>query len=302
MRTAALLSSALLLLSNGALASDATADPAQPSAASVEAPPPPVSRPQVDDDDAHAQPSAAAIVPPVLLEPPRLEHPLPPEEARALGPATVVVLVTVGIDGTPSDPSVVEDASHPDARLREAALRAASEARFQPATRGGEPLAVRLPFELTFEPPPLPEPPLVDGVALDVASALDESAAVRPFDPTALGQSLAVAGALVLGASVLFTTFSGVTSLDNATREEELAKTPAELANAEKTRAFGTMMLIPFAGPFLALPSAPDASTSLFSALGGAAHVAGAALLIAGGALVSAPLWWPAPQPADAHE
>lgn len=245
--------------------------------------------------------SPAAIVPPVLVEPPTLTHPLPAEEARALGPARVVVVVTVGVDGAVSDLAIVEGSSHADPRLRDAALQAAHTARFQPATRDGAPVVVRLPFELTFEPPPAPEPPFVDGVALSAEAALSPSSA-PPFDFPALGQSLAVGGALVLGASLLFTTFSGVTALDNAARQEELAKTPADVTAAETTRAFGTTLLIPFAGPFIALASAPDASTSLFTGLGGVAHLAGAGLLVAGGALLLAPLFLDPSAPPQAAE
>lgn len=245
----------------------------------------------------------AAVVPPSLLAAPALVHPLPSDEAHALGPASVVVLITVGADGQVTDAAVVDKDSHPDPRLREAALAAAKEARFQPATRGGEPLVVRLPFELTFEPPLAP--PLVDGVEVAATALAPGSAdydAGVPFDAATLGQSLLVGGALVLGASLLFTTFSGVTALDDATRQAELAKTDTETAAADKTRAFGTALLIPFAGPFLALPNTPDASTTLFTSLGGAAQVAGATVLVAGAALFAWPLFAGEAEPAAVVE
>ncbi len=268
---------------------------------------PAVPAPEGVADEAAVPAPDDVIVPPALLERPALVNPLPDEEARALGAAVVVLLVTVDTGGRVADAAVVEEASHPDERLRKAALAAAKQARFEPATRGGQPLTVSLPFELTFEPPPLP---VVDGVGIatrplpPLGAQLDEEAVV---DVAALGRSLVVGGALVLGAGLLFTTFSGVTALDDAARQEELAKTSAETAAAEATRAFGTALLVPFAGPFLALPSTPDASTALFTSLGGAAQLAGAALVVVGSGLWLWPLFAGAPSdsvaealPADA--
>lgn len=246
-------------------------------------------------------PAPSAITPPALVTAPTLVNPLPVDEARALGPATVIVLVTVGEDGSVQDASVVEDGSHEDGRLRDAALAAVHETRFTPAMRDGAPLVVRLPFELTFQPPPPAAPPLLEGLSLDVAAPAGD--ADRPaLDLPALGQSLLVGGALMAGAGLLFTTFSGVTALDNATRQDELAKTADERSAAETTRAYGTALLIPVAGPFLALPSSPDASSALFTALGGATHVAGLALLLTGGALALSPLWLGDEEPQTAAE
>lgn len=296
MRLLHLSSCLLLLCSGGALANTAgdegppAGEVADADAHEVTPDPPSAEPPPAHDEHTREQVDAQTIVPPVLVEAITVEHPLPVDEARALGPARVVVLLTVGVDGAVSDLGVVEEASHPDPRLREAALAAARRARFQPATRGGEALAVRLPFEIAFQPPPEAALPVLDGITLDAAHDLGDESATRPLDLVGLGQSVAVGGALVLGASLLFTTFSGVTALDDAARQEELAKTAAETAAAKSSHAFGTLMLIPFAGPFLAIPSSPDASTTLFAALGGAAHVAGAALLATGGALLLTPL------------
>lgn len=255
-----------------------------PPSALAETPKPAGDEPQLGAEETE-------IVPPSLLEQPALVHPLSDADARALGPARVVVLVTVDVDGGVSDAAVLEEASHPDARLRGAALDAAKAARFQPATRAGKALTVRLPFALTFEPPVAP--PVVDGVGASAPAftpAGEELDADAPFDTVALAHSLVVGGALVLGASLLFTTFSGVTALDDASRQEELAKTDAEVAAANKTRTFGTTLLLPLAGPFLALPSTPDASTALFTSLGGTAQVAGVALIVTGASLWAWPL------------
>lgn len=268
----------------------------------LQAPAPSADAPSVSDPAAaapadgapasEAQPPAAstgAITPPSLVSSPTLVNPLPPDEARAVGPATVVVLVTIGEDGAVQEATVLDEPSHPDERLREVALSAAREARFSPALRDGAPLVVRLPFELVFQPPPPAAPPLVDGLSLEVGAPAGVPG--DTLDRAALGRSLVVGGALMLGAGLLFTTFSGVTALDNATRQDELAKSADERAAAEATRAYGGAMLIPVAGPFLALPNSPDASTALFSALGGATHIGGLALLLTGGALALSPLF-----------
>ncbi len=77
----------------------------------------------------------------------------------ATGDATVVVLVTVGIDGAVDDVKVAAG----DEPFATAAVSAARTWTFDPATRDGKPVASRIKMEISFHPPVLeetpPEPP-----------------------------------------------------------------------------------------------------------------------------------------------
>lgn len=90
------------------------------------------------------------VLPPVLLAQAELRY--PPEAGAEVG--DVVVMVTVGVDGTVLDGAVQ---SGPEV-FHAAALEAARSLRFTPATRDGRPVEVRLPASFHFAPPPPPEP------------------------------------------------------------------------------------------------------------------------------------------------
>lgn len=86
------------------------------------------------------------------LIPPRLTHfedPVYPEKAKSSGLAAVVELkITVGLDGTVSDPEVIEPQGH---GFDEAATTAALKLRFSPALLGGKAQKVRIGFRFIFE-------------------------------------------------------------------------------------------------------------------------------------------------------
>ncbi|MCK6535581.1 MAG: TonB-dependent receptor [Polyangiaceae bacterium] len=77
-----------------------------------------------------------------------------PEDAR--GDATVVLELVIADDGEVRDVTVISG----EAPFSEVAARSAFRWRFEPARRGGKPLASRIRFEVRFtEPPPAPPAP-----------------------------------------------------------------------------------------------------------------------------------------------
>lgn len=130
--------------------------------------------PIVGDSAAHAQPSGspstsepkaapspvAGVVPPKLLPHPDVAYP-----AGATGDATIVLRLTVNVDGTVRE-AIAEPAAHGDdqAAVAPFARQAESEAlgwHFEPATRGDRPVAAKIRIEVTFHaPPPEPEAPI----------------------------------------------------------------------------------------------------------------------------------------------
>ncbi len=99
-----------------------------------------------------AQQPAPPAEAPARVEPPRLVERVEaqyPEEARKQGlAATVLLRLTVGEDGLVRDAAVIRPAGH---GFDEAALAAAEALRFEPATREGMPIAVRIDYEVRFE-------------------------------------------------------------------------------------------------------------------------------------------------------
>jgi TonB family protein len=128
----------LLLASSRGLAAPPAGDESSIEAPVQKAPPPPAPKP-------------AAVVPPKALETPAPAYP-----EGASGDATVVLELTVARDGSVRDAKVVSG-EEPFASV---ALAAVQGFRFEPARRGGEPIAARVRFELRFhEPPPAPAEP-----------------------------------------------------------------------------------------------------------------------------------------------
>lgn len=109
-----------------------------------------------------------AVVPPALLAPLALPEAVP---ARRDLDVTVLVALTVGVDGAPSDLAVVRSPGEPWSRL---ALEAVGGARFRPASRGGVAVAVRVvapvpigpraPWEARARRAPEPVPTVAAGV------------------------------------------------------------------------------------------------------------------------------------------
>ncbi|MBZ4422615.1 TonB-dependent receptor domain-containing protein [Myxococcus sp. RHSTA-1-4] len=87
------------------------------------------------------------------LEPPSLvtESPAAWPEGLEGTPGEVTLELLVDEQGAVAEVKVVQAPAEP--RLTEAALKAAPGLRFTPATLGGQPVAVRLPFVYRFEPP-----------------------------------------------------------------------------------------------------------------------------------------------------
>lgn len=98
--------------------------------------------------------SAEEVEPPRLIEGTSIDY---PEAARSLEPppsGQVVVEVTIGTDGVPKDPVVVQGV-HP--LLDEAATAAVLQLRYAPARWQGREVEVVIPIPIDFAPPP-PEP------------------------------------------------------------------------------------------------------------------------------------------------
>lgn len=101
------------------------------------------------DEVPQAPPPSAYLVPPVLLSVPAVAYP-----DGASGDAIVVLLVTINADGTVRSASATE----PREPFDEAAAAAALHWRFEPATRGGTPVAARVHIEVAFHAPGPPPP------------------------------------------------------------------------------------------------------------------------------------------------
>jgi iron complex outermembrane receptor protein len=108
-----------------------------------------------------------AFVGPRLLAEVMPEYPADAADAHG----DVVVEVTVGVDGLPTDARVT---SGPEV-FRGSALAAASALRFAPATDHGEPVAVRLPVTFHFAPP-LPPEAFDEGIEVVEVHATDPDA------------------------------------------------------------------------------------------------------------------------------
>src|SRR5260370_36535581 len=102
-------------------------------------------------DPVRAQEAPAPLSPPRLIEPVAAEYP-----PGRTGAARVVVQLDVDVQGEPTNLSVL---TPPQPGFDEAALAAAQKLRFEPATQGGKPVAVRIQYALNFVPPAEARPP-----------------------------------------------------------------------------------------------------------------------------------------------
>ncbi|MEO0326028.1 MAG: TonB-dependent receptor plug domain-containing protein, partial [Myxococcota bacterium] len=102
---------------------------------------------------------AGAQAQPSDLEPPELIEeaaPVVPDGVEFTHGATVVLRITIGLDGSVTDVEVVESAGDiVDTLARDVLLRS----RFRPARRAGEPIVSRVLYRWVFRPPVRPEPP-----------------------------------------------------------------------------------------------------------------------------------------------
>ncbi|MBX3223507.1 MAG: energy transducer TonB [Labilithrix sp.] len=95
-----------------------------------------------------AAPAGVPVAPPRLLSDPDVPYP-----DGATGDATVIVVLVVGEDGAVRSASP-EGADEP---FLSAAAAAARAWRFDPATRGGQPVASRVKLAITFRAPVVEE-------------------------------------------------------------------------------------------------------------------------------------------------
>lgn len=106
---------------------------------------------------------AEPVVPPVLEHDPGVAYPEAALAARLRERVTVKLLLVLGVDGLVRE-ALTEEPAPPD--FEQVALAAARQLRFRPALRDGKPIAAKIRFVYTFEPPadddasaePAPEP------------------------------------------------------------------------------------------------------------------------------------------------
>ncbi|WP_234023589.1 TonB family protein [Sorangium cellulosum] len=171
----------------GALAAgpEARAEPATRQSPAAAAPPSAAAAPP---STATTPPPAAAAPAPALTMPSPLGPTEPPYPAAGAGDADVVLRITVRTDGTVADAAVVEG----DEPFASAAVAAAPSWRFEPARRGGQPVAARILFRVAFRAPPAATPaatPIAPTPAAPAAAPLQAPAA-----PPGLPPGLAAAG------------------------------------------------------------------------------------------------------------
>ena len=87
------------------------------------------------------------IVPPKELRQPSVRYPLTSQNDGDEG--TVTLLLAVQPDGSVSDIRIARSSGHP--RLDAAAVRSLRQAKFQPATCHGKPIAVRIHKSIIFK-------------------------------------------------------------------------------------------------------------------------------------------------------
>jgi hypothetical protein len=119
---------------------------------------------------------------PATLEPPRLLSDLDvPYPAEGTGEADVLLTVTVNADGTVRS-AVPAEENEPFSGV---AVRAALGWRYQPAMRGGNPVAARIRVEISFHPPePPPASPSDTSAVLPPGCTPDSAGRCPPAPPS----------------------------------------------------------------------------------------------------------------------
>lgn len=139
---------------------------------------------QQPEAPAEAPAAAPRLVPPIAIE---AAEPTYPPDARDAGvEGAVVVLITVGADGSVTNTEIAQSASP---LLDAAALEAAAKFRFEPARRDGVAMAARIPHRFDFRLPPPAPPPAPPPPAAQVA-ALQEEAIEVTVEGTTEGERL----------------------------------------------------------------------------------------------------------------
>jgi hypothetical protein len=128
-----------------------------------------------------------------------------------------------------------------------------------PSDVGAQPTAVSAPPAPVYFGPPSPEPQ-------------DELA--KPYNRNR-GMGMTVAGFTIFGSFYLISAAMGTMAIDNAFAFDW--ETPDEW-EAKRRETFGKRLVIPVAGPFLAVPHAGSATGGLATAMLGVAQIAGLTL------------------------
>lgn len=187
-----------------------------------------LAQPAPDRSDSEARPAPASVIPPKLIEAPKGLEGVPAR--RDLG-RTLVVMLTIDTEGRASDVTIERGLGEPWDSL---VVRAIEAARFAPATRAGEPVAVRIrwPVELPYSVTPrgldrrAPEPTPTVGDAF-IAGRLTERGTRTPL--------VGVAVILDDGALSAVTDEDGNFRFDNLVpRRYKLFVPPAEHAPIER--------------------------------------------------------------------
>src|SRR2546430_16572923 len=119
---------------------------------------------------------------PEVLTPPKLIEEVPPEyPAGASGSARVVLQLDVDERGAPGNLLVL---SEPQPGFDESALAAARKLRFDPARRGGQPIAVLIQYAFNFAPPAAAQPPRLEELPVNLPRRL--RALATPRQPAVL--------------------------------------------------------------------------------------------------------------------
>src|SRR3989441_4862621 len=109
---------------------------------------------------------------PEVLTPPKLIEEVPPEyPAGACGSARVVLQLDVDERGAPGNLLVL---SEPQPGFAESALAAARKLRFDPARRGGQPIASRIHYAFNSAPPAAAQPPRPEELPVNLAGRIRE--------------------------------------------------------------------------------------------------------------------------------
>lgn len=133
------------------------------------------------EDAEAAAPETQGLVPPKLKQAADVGYPEIEGEPR---PASVLLVITIDVNGNVTDPELVEGAGEPfDSR----ALELITGFQFEPARQAGEPVPARIQYRLVFTPPepePAPEPvttpPPAAPAAAPVAAAAPPEAVPEP--------------------------------------------------------------------------------------------------------------------------
>lgn len=134
-------------------------------------------------------------------------------------------------------------------------------------------------------PATAPAPAPAPTVAPD-CSACQVTPPPRPSLPSDDGKGKIIAGACTLGTVYLLTAFGGAAMIDAGKKESGSADnplTPEDESSPENSKAaIGRNLLIPVAGPFMAMRHTDSAKGRFGMAFGGALQITGAVLLTVG--------------------